>query len=170
MRIISKLATIALTSGLVVAGFAGTALAAPGGTTTANVAVSSGITMTGLTPGFTLSGAPGATVTGIGAVSYNVETNNVAGYSVTVESQTATMAPTLGGNPDTIPIAVLTARDGGTGIAYAPLSSTGVTTVHTQAARSINGGDALTTDFMMRIPTVNADTYHATLNYVASTL
>ncbi len=155
------------------AAIAGPASAAPGDTsgqaTVAHVAVTSGITMTGLTPSFTLTGAPGATVSGPAAVTFNVETNNVAGYAVTVQSTTATMDPALGGNLDTIPIADLTVRETGGG-AYTPVSDLTTVTVHTQPGRSANGGDALSNDFQIRVPVVNADTYSATLDYVATTL
>jgi hypothetical protein len=160
-------------SALVVTGFVATmaiapaASAAPGGSTVANVGVASGITMTGLTPSFTLTGTPGQTVLGAAAVTFNVETNNVTGYSVTVHSTTATMAPAdVVGNIDTIPIAALTVRETGTS-AFTPLS-TGTVLVHSQAVRSANGGDALSNDFQIRIPVVNADTYSATLDYLAT--
>ena len=138
-------------------------------TTDANVNVGSSITLTDLTPSFTLSGVSGATLTGAAAVSYTVETNNLAGYSVTVQSQTPTMVATAVGNADSIPIAAMTARDGGAGT-YTPLSSTGTVTVHTQATRSLEGGDDLATDFQVTIPFVNSDTYRATLDYIATTL
>jgi hypothetical protein len=142
------------------------ASAAPGGSTVANVGVDSGITMTGLTPSFLLTGTPGQTVTGLNEVTFNVETNNPTGYSVTVQSQTASMAPAGAGNLDTIPIAALTVRESNSTL-FTPLS-TGTVTVHTQAGRSANGGDALSNDFRIRIPVVNADTYSATLDYVAT--
>jgi len=154
------------------------ALAAPasadpltsGQSTTAHVGVTAGITMTGLTPSFTLTGTPGSTQTGVGAVTFNVETNNVAGYAVTVQSTAATMLPAdTGANMDSIPIAALTVRETG-GSTFDGLSSTAALQVHTQAERSANGGDSLSNDFRLRIPVVNADTYSATLNYVASTL
>jgi hypothetical protein len=147
----------------------GTASAAPGGTTTANAAVTSGITLTALTPSFTLTGTPGATVTTATPVTYNVETNNPTGYTVTVQSATATMVANTAGNTDSIPIGVLTVRESGAG-AYSPVTTIGGTAVlvHSQGGRSANGGDPLSTDFQMRMPTVNADTYTATLNYLAA--
>jgi hypothetical protein len=153
---------------------AGPASAAPGDTsgqsTTANVAVTSGITMTGLTSSFLLSGTPGSTQTGIGAVTYNVETNNVAGYAVTVTSAADTMDPAdTVGNLDRIPIGDLTVRESG-GSGYTGLSSSDPVTVHSQSGRSANGGDDLSSDFQIRVPVVNTDTYSATLNYVATTL
>ena len=158
---------------LFLGGMGATASAAPGLTsgepTTANAVVSTGITMTGLTGSVTLTGAPGATVQGAAPVAYNVETNNVAGYAVTVGATAATLLPPLPlVNTDSIPITALTIREG-TG-AYTALSNTVVVPVHTQPTRSVDQGDPLSTNFQMRIPTVNADTYSTTLNYVATTL
>jgi hypothetical protein len=108
------------------------------------------------------------------AVAYNVATNNLAGYAVTVQSQTATMVADTAGNPDSIPIGALSARDGATGtFTYVPVAGPAAqdgTTVHTQATRSAEGGDNLTTDFQVVIPFVNSDTYDATIDYVAATL
>ncbi len=134
------------------------------GVTTGHVVVESGITLTDLSPSFTITGTPGATV---GAnVSYNVETNNAAGYGVTVQSESATMDP-AGPSGDTIPIAALTAKDS-TGATYMPVSSTVELPVHSQAVRSANTGDVLQTDFQMRVPTVEADTYSAAIDFVAT--
>lgn len=156
-----------------VGGLAGTASAAdtPPQQVDGNVAVSSSIVLSGLTPSFLLSGIPGATVEGAGIVDYTVTTNNVGGYAVTVQSQSDTMAGT-GANPDSIPIGALGARDTGA-TAYTPVAGPAAldgTTVHTQAIRSAESGDALSTDFQVVIPFVNSDTYTATLDYVASTL
>jgi hypothetical protein len=152
---------------------AGSAFADDNQNTTANAEVLGGITLTDLTASFTLTGTPGATVaTGSTPVTYNVETNNETGYTVTVQSTTGDMVPADGvANPDTIPIGVLTVRETGGG-AYQPVTSTtsgDPVLVHTQGNRSQDGGDDLSTDFQMRIPTVNADTYSATLNYLAAT-
>jgi len=171
-RVGRSIAGVAMAAALLSA-FGGVASAAPGdtstGSTTAHVGVESGITMTGLTASFTLTGAPGATITGADAVTFNVETNNVAGYAVTVQPAASQMTPALGGNADFIPIAALTVREGGTGT-YTPLDDVNPVTVHSQNSRSVNGGDVLTNDFQIRIPVVNVDTYSATLNYVATTL
>ena len=152
---------------------AGTANAAPGeispGASQANVVVSSAIALTGLTPSFTLTGLPGATVLGTGAVTMNVQTNNLAGYSVTVESATSTLVATAAGNTDAIPIGALSVREGGT-TAFTPLSATTPTAVHTQATRSAEAGDTITNDYQVVIPFVNEDTYTTTLDYVATTL
>ncbi|TDW24388.1 hypothetical protein [Kribbella kalugense] len=154
-------------------GGAGVAAAVPGvgspGSTEANVAVSSAIALTGLTPSFTLTGVPGATVTGLGAVTMNVATNNLAGYAVTVESATATMAAGAPTNLDSVPIGALSVRESAT-TNYAALSSTVVRTVHTQSTRSIEAGDTISNDYQVVIPFVNEDTYTATLNYIATTL
>jgi hypothetical protein len=150
-------------------GLAGNAFAATGnGSTDANVAVGSALTLTGLTPSFQLSGIPGSTQTGLGAVTFNVATNNIAGYAVTVQSAATTMVGT-GTNTETIPIGALTVRETGA-TTYNPLSATTPVTVHTQGTHSLAAGDALSNDFQVAIPFVNSDTYSATLNYVATTL
>jgi hypothetical protein len=162
---------VAALAASVVAISGGSASAADNGSTTANAQVTAGITLTDLTPAFTLTGIPGATVgTGATPVTYTVETNNTTGYTVTVQSATATMVPTLVGNADSIPIADLTVRESGTTV-YSPVTAVGGTAVrvHSQTGRSANGGDDLSTDFQMRIPVVNADTYSATLNYLTAT-
>jgi hypothetical protein len=159
----------AVTAGGIVA-LSGAALAgttSSSGTTTANVDVASGITMTGLTSSFTLSGAPGDTANALGAVSFNVETNDAAGYNVTVQSQNDTLQPTIPGNTDYIPIAALKVSDGGAN-EYQSVENSGPVTVHSQSNRSIDGGDNLTNDYRMLIPVVRADTYTATLDYIAS--
>jgi hypothetical protein len=139
------------------------------GSTTANVAVQEGIALTGLTPSFTLTGPPGTTVTGSSAVSYNVETNDPAGYTVTVQAAGSALLPETTGNTDTIPIGDLLVNDHGAGSPLALSAATPVT-VHTQTTRSVNGGDNLSSDYQITIPVVKADTYTATLNYVASGL
>jgi hypothetical protein len=152
---------------------AASAAAAPGdtaeGSTDANVAVDSSIVLSGLTDEFTLSGIPGATVSQIGAVTFNVKTNSLAGYSVTVQSQTATLAGTSG-NADAIPIGALFVRETGATTAFIPMSATGTALVHTQTTRSAEPGDSLSNDYRVVIPFVNEDTYTATLDYVATTL
>ncbi|MEU5692380.1 hypothetical protein [Actinosynnema sp. NPDC020468] len=150
-----------------------TASAAPGSTssdtTQANVIVGSAISLTGLTDDFTLQGLPGATVTGPGAVTFTVQTNNFAGYVVTVQARTATLNPTKPGNTDTIPIGNLSVRESGS-TAYLPLSNTAPVTVHTQPTKSADAGDPLSNDYQVVIPFVNEDRYTATLDYVATTL
>jgi hypothetical protein len=173
-RLVLRAAAGAAAVAVLVVGLAGTATAeeTPPESTIANVGVGSSIALTGLTESFLLTGVPGATVTGVGAVAYTVLTNNLAGYSVTVQSQTATLAPTAVGNTDSIPIGALSARDS-TATAFTAVNAVGTAataTVHTQDERSAELGDALTTDFRVVIPFVNTDTYSATLDYVATTL
>jgi hypothetical protein len=154
-------------------GGTGIAAAAPSadspGSTTANVAVGSAIALTGLTSSFTLTGIPGATVAGVGAVTMNVKTNNLAGYAVTVRSLTATMGATAVGNLDSVPIGALSVRETGT-TTYAALSDTVARTVHSQATRSAEAGDTINNDYQVIVPFVNQDTYTASLNYIATTL
>ncbi len=140
------------------------------GTTTGNVAVTSAIALTVNTASFTLTGVPGATDTNAAAVSYKVTTNNLAGYAVTVQAATATLLPTATGNTDSIPIAALSVKGDAAGATYTSVSNATPTTVHTQATRSAAAGDNLVDGYQVVIPFVNQDTYHVTLNYVASTL
>ncbi|GLZ39295.1 hypothetical protein Acsp05_29190 [Actinokineospora sp. NBRC 105648] len=152
---------------------AGVAAAAPGQTDTddtiAKVVVTSAITLTNLTPDFTLTGLPGATVAQSGIVTFTVTTNNLAGYAVTVQSRTPALAPTASGNTDSIPISALSVRETGT-TPYTPLSNTAPVTVHSQSTRSAPTGDNLSNDYQVVIPFVNEDTYTTTLDYVATTL
>ena len=139
------------------------------GSTTGNVAVESAIALTVNTTSFTLTGVPGSTPVDAAAVSYKVTTNNLAGYAVTVQAAAATLAATAVGNTDSIPIAALSVKGDAAGAAYTPMS-TAAQTVHTQATRSAEAGDNLVNGYQVAIPFVIQDTYHVTLNYVASTL
>ena len=156
-----------------VGGMGGTASAAPGDTsadtTVAHVGVNSAINLTGLTGEFTLNAPPGASVSENGVVTMTVETNNLGGYVVAVQSQTDTLLPHAGGNPDSIPIANLHVRQTGDST-FLPLSSTTPVTVHSQPGRSAAGGDIISNDYRVDVPFVATDTYSATLDYVATTL
>lgn len=166
--------SLALTaaSGLLVVAAQLPAAAAPGDESTdsviANVGVTSAISLTGLTPAFTLNGLPGATIEGLNAVGYTVTTNNVGGYTVTVQADSPTLDPTVNqGNNDTIPIENLQVRAADTG-AYTALSDTNALTLRDQDSRSAAGGDDYTDDYQVDIPFVADDTYTATLTYVAT--
>lgn len=166
-------ASLVLGSALLVVGLGLTSLGAgsafgAGANTTANAAVASSITLSGLTSAFTLSGAPGATPSTNSAVTMTVTTNNRTGYNVTVQSAAATMAATTTGNTDSIPIANLKARETGQPT-FTALSSVTANTVHNQATKSAAAGDTVNNDYQVVIPFVNSDTYTATLNYTAST-
>ncbi len=156
-------------------GMAGTASAATDtDPTNAHVEVSSSLVLSALSSDFTLTGIPGATVEGLGKVVFNVETNNSAGYAVTVQSRTAVLAGTSG-NLDTIPIEALSVKESAgavntTNADYKAVSDATAKQVHTQDTKSASGGDALSNDYQVVIPFVNSDTYTATLDYVATTL
>lgn len=170
-RLILRSAVGAGAAAVLAVGLAGTASAdTDTGSTNGHVEVSSSIVLSGLTPDFTLTGIPGATVEGVGAVTFNVQTNNLAGYAVTVQSRTATMVAAATGNTDSIPIGALSVRETGTTPYTAMTATAPGATVHTQATRSAQGGDALSNDYQVVIPFVNTDTYSATLDYVAATL
>ena len=141
------------------------------GSTLANVEVGSAITLSNLTPSFTLSGNPGQTITANGAVTMNVETNNSTGYNVTVQAAAADLVGT-GTNPDVIPIADLSVREtaAGNAGAFTSLSNTTPVTVHSQDTRSVPvDGDNLSNDYRIAIPNVRSDTYSVTLDYLATT-
>jgi hypothetical protein len=149
------------------------ASAAPGDTsvpssTTANVEVGSVISLVGLTSSFLLSGLPGDTTSAGGAVSFNVETNNLAGYEVTVASPTGALVGTDPANTDTIQSDALSVEDSITG-GYQPVTTAGVV-VETHDSRSADGGDVYNHDYRIVIPFVNADTYTGELDYLATTL
>lgn len=146
------------------------AAAAPGDTSTdttvANVEVTSSITLSNLTPSFTLTGLPGDTVTGEDAVSYTVTTNNVGGYTVTVQADSDTLDP-AGTSTDTIPIENLRVRAADSG-AFTALDDTNAVTLRDQGTRSAADGDDYSDDYQVQIPFVASDTYSATLTYVAT--
>lgn len=134
-----------------------------------NVEVSSSIALTGLTSAFTLAGLANSTVTENGEVVFNVETNNLAGYAVTVQAAAATLVADTAGNTDSIPIGELSVRETGT-TPFTPLSNLTPVTVHSQDERSAPGGDSLSNDYSVDIPFVNEDNYDVTINYVAAAL
>ena len=122
-----------------------------------------------MTDSFTLTGPAGSTVAENGEVTYVVTTNNTAGYNGDGGGKAPVLAPTLVGNPDSIPIGNLSVRETGA-TAFTPLSDTVPVMVHAQAVRSDEEGDELSTDYSVDIPFVNEDTYTATLTYTATTL
>ncbi|TMK54893.1 MAG: hypothetical protein E6G60_21000 [Actinobacteria bacterium] len=117
------------------------------------------MTLSGLTSSFTLTGDPGATVTGNSKVAMNVLTNNPTGHANLVGT---------GSNTNTIPIAALQVRET-SGVAFTPLSNAAAVPVHAQLTPSGASGDSLSNDYRVTIPFVNADTYSTQLNYVAAT-
>lgn len=136
-------------------------------TTTANVAVNSLITLSGLTPAFTLTGDPSATVTAGSAVTMNVTTNSLTGYNVSVQAAADHLqgAPS---NTQTIPIGNLKVK--GDLATYTSVSNLTPFVVHAQATMSAASGDTLTNAYQVAIPFVPADTYSVQLNYVATAL
>lgn len=138
------------------------------GSTNAHVTVGAVISLTGLTSSFDLAGVPGATVSNQLPVNYKVETNNFAGYAVTIEPESAALTGAISGNSDVIDSAALTVQTGTD--TYSPLTLGTPVTVATKTARSAAGGDSLGSAFRMTVPFVNADVYSGTFNYVATTL
>ena len=139
------------------------------GSTEANVVVSTSITLSGLTPSFSLTGLPGDTKETTGkAVAFTVKTNNQSGYKVTVVSATSALLPADGiDNGDSIPIGALSVSSDLGG--WNALVADEPTIVADQSGRSLEGGSTFGNDYKVVIPFVNSDTYTATLNYVATT-
>lgn len=162
-----------LAAGVAVAlGVAAPAGAVPGqqdtASTQANVVIDSAITLTDLTPSFTLTGIPGDTPTA--DVSMVVRTNNAAGYAVAVQPQTPTLNPTQPTTTDTIPIESLQVRGSDPAGAFIPLTYGAPTAVTVKPTASVEAGDPLTNTYRITIPFVQPDTYSATLDYIAITL
>ena len=140
-------------------------------TTIANVEVGLGITLTDLTPTFTLSGLPGATVTDANAVTMRVTTNNFAGYTVTVQPASVNLTPSIGANTDVIPMTLLEVSGPVQAGAYVPLDPANPVEVARKTTRSADEGDVITNGYQIDpIPFVRPDTYSGTLTYVATTL
>ncbi|MEQ4716653.1 hypothetical protein [Nonomuraea sp. B19D2] len=138
------------------------------GQTQANVSVASAITLTGLTPSFTLSGLPNTTATQDKAVSYRVTTNNTLGYLVSVRADAAALTAQDPANPDTIPISDLEVKPD-EGVIWSPVGNNDVDVVHSKDSPSAAGGDLLQDDYRVHIRNVRSGTYSVTLTYTAAT-
>ncbi len=127
------------------------------------------ITVSDLSPDFTLTGLPGSTVEREGAVGMTVTTNSSGGYSVSVQASDDVLVPAKVGNPDRIPIGALQVRDGDN----APLGpwqslSENPFVFHTTDGPTGPGGDAISNDYRVAIPDVASDTYSTTLEYIVT--
>ena len=125
------------------------------------------IGLVGLTPAFTLVGAPGSVVTQEGAVNMTVITNSYGGYSVTARAETDRLVGQTPGNADTIPVERLGVRPSG-GSLFTPLSADSPLVVHQQDRASAAAGDAVSNDYQVDIPFVGADTYTTTVEYIVT--
>jgi len=139
--------------------------------TTVNVEVSSAVTLTDLSPAFTLSGSPGSTAaTGSNPVTMVVTTNNFAGYGVTVEPATATLAAAIPGNTDTVAVTDVEVNGPTQAGTYANLIFGTPLAVASKSSASAPDGDTISNDFRITVPAVRPDTYSGTLNYIVTTL
>lgn len=126
------------------------------------------ISLTGLTPSFTLAGLPDSTVSSDGTLTMTVATNSSSGYVVAVQAASPSLTGTTPGDTDsTIPIDRLSVRETGTS-EFQPLSASTPLVVHRQDEPSSPGGDAISNDFRVQIPFVPSDTYAGTLDYIVS--
>ncbi|WP_198169085.1 hypothetical protein [Herbidospora daliensis] len=140
------------------------------GNTEAIVVVTDEITLTELTPSFTLTGAPGAVVTTASPVTMRVTTNNFAGYTVTVQPTTPNLLPSIAGSTDVIPASLLEVSGPAQAGTFAPLNPGTPVVVDTKASASAPTGDIIANNYRITIPFVRPDTYTGTLNYIATTL
>jgi len=142
-----------------------TGTSAPSAQSNAVTPYATAISMSGLTPSFTLTGPPNSTITQNGAVTMTVTSNN--GYSVTVQARTGSLTAATPGNSATIPIGSLQARESGSSL-FQALSASSPLVVHQQNGPSGQGGDAISNDYRVQIPALPSDTYSVTLDYIAA--
>ncbi|HEY3670644.1 MAG TPA: putative Ig domain-containing protein [Acidimicrobiia bacterium] len=135
--------------------------------TTSTPVAARSITLSGLTPSFTLSGPPNSTVDAEGAVTMTVTTNSTSGYAVSVLAQSSWLTSATPENTEKIAIDRLRVRETGTTTFQQLLAGTS-STVHVQHGPSSAGGDAVSSDYRVHIPFVRPDTYSTTLEYIAS--
>ncbi|MDP9074136.1 MAG: DUF11 domain-containing protein, partial [Actinomycetota bacterium] len=134
---------------------------------TATTVAARSITLSDLTPSFTLAGVPTSTVSSTGAVTMTVITNSTSGYLVTVQAAGAWLVGSAPGNTTTMAVGQLAVRETGTP-AFRALSAASALVVHQQNAASAPRGDAVSNDYQVHIPFVPPDTYSARLDYVVS--
>ncbi len=125
------------------------------------------LTLTGLTPSFTLTGPPDSTVEQEAAVTLTVTTNNPGGYTVLVRG-TDQQLRAASGSTDTIGLERLGVRASGSTDPFQPLSTDQGVLVHRQDRASAPGGDAVSTDYQVRVPFVDSDRYSTTLEYIVT--
>ena len=173
IRRVRVLAALALAGAAAGGLFPSMARAAPGqndtGSTIAHVNVTSSILLSDLTPSFTLVGIPGSAASTVNPISMRVVTNNISGYAVSVQPETATLDPAAGGNAATIPVSDLLVRETGT-TPYTPLDAATPVVVHSQPTQSAENGDLLENDYSITMPWAAPDRYTGELDYVATTL
>jgi uncharacterized repeat protein (TIGR01451 family) len=122
------------------------------------------IELSGLTPSFTLTGPPHATVAQEGALTMTITTNSPGGYVVTVLADDSEMVGSPG-NDETIPLTMLNVRESSPETtSWLALSDIFPTVVHEQDRASAPGGDAVSNDYRVEFPNVAPDTYSTTLN------
>jgi uncharacterized repeat protein (TIGR01451 family) len=136
------------------------------GCATSTAVVNSGITISGLTSGFTLTGPANSTVTAQGSVTMTITTANPAGYFVSVRAVGNPAAATPQ-NLDSLPLSSLSVR--GSGTVFTPLSTQSALTVYSQNTATGPSGNAVSNDYRVQIPFIAADTYSTQLQYIVGT-
>ena len=151
-----------ITAGIATLALGGAALLTAGpalADTPVNVSatVNSTISVSGITGSIALAGNPGTTATNANAEQYNVQTNNAAGYSVTVTPQ----ANTLQGPGNPISNTNLAVNTGHFTVPATPL------TVHSKSSPSAMNGDNLTDSWSLDIPQGQAaGSYTGSFSYI----
>ncbi|MGW4424463.1 hypothetical protein [Streptosporangium sp. NPDC004631] len=140
------------------------------GSTTANVQVGLSITLSELSPSFTLTGNPGAAVTTGTPVTMRVTTNNFAGYNVTVQPAAATLVGAIVGNTDSIPMTLLEVNGPAQAGTFAALTPDTPLEVARKTSASDPDGDVINHNYRITVPFIRPDTYSGTINYVTTTL
>lgn len=157
-RMLTTGGSLLLAGGLAAAMFAGAPALAQTAPVTAEATVENAISLTANDATVALTGVPGAATTassGLVATS-----NNAAGYNVTVLAGAANMAGT-GTNTDVIPVGDLS-------VGGFAANSTTAATIHTQALKSADAGDAIPVPYALTMPHVNADVYSVGLTFTAT--
>ncbi|MFD8528088.1 beta strand repeat-containing protein [Streptosporangium canum] len=125
------------------------------------------MTLTGVTEEFTLTGPPNTTVRGEDVVTMTVVTNSVDGYTVTARAAATELVPVRPGVTAGIPVANLRVREHGTSI-FRSLSTTDPVLVYDKPLPSAPGGDGISNDYEVDIPSVPTGRYTMTIDYIAT--
>jgi hypothetical protein len=145
----------------------GAASADTSGSVEAEIVIASGLLLVGLPSGVSLTGQPGDLASETVPFTYQVFSNDMAGYTVTVQAAEDKM---YAGSSDFITVDRLEVQDGAVtpSHSWTAMSSLSAVSVYSRASRSETDGDNLSTNFQMSLPVVAAGTYTMTLDYVVA--
>ena len=126
------------------------------------------LTLSGLTPSFSVTGTPNSQVAQDGAVVMTVFTNSATGYLVSVRAVSDRLTAATPGNDESIPVGLVNVRGDAQRGEFVPLSEDTPVVVENRIGASSPGGDAVSNDYRVDIPFVTPDTYTGTLEYIVS--